>query len=164
MAARIREMIWSLDKDQAITSTFTFGDAVGEALARPRLLTVLLGAFGASGLLLGALGIYGLLAYLVSQRQREIGVRLALGADAARVSRMIVGRGVALAATGVVVGLAAALALTRVMRGVLFGVGPDDPWTFAAVALVLVGTAALASWLPARRAASVDAAVALREG
>ncbi len=162
MARQIREAIWSIDKDQTITSIFTFDDVVGEALARPRLLTVLLGMFGVVGLLLGALGIYGLLAYLVNQRQREIGVRIALGANTANVLRMIVGRGVGLAGAGVLIGLAGAYATTRFLRGVLFGVAPTDPLTFGGVAALLVAVAALASWLPARRAAGVDPVVALR--
>jgi len=135
---------------------------MSEAVARPRLLTVLLGLFGGLGLLLGALGIYGVLAYLVSQRQREIGVRLALGAQTTDVLRLVVGRGLVLAVSGVVIGLAGAVALTRFMQGVLFGVEATDPLTFVSVAVGLLGIALLASWLPARRAASVDPAVAIR--
>ena len=162
MARQIREMIWSIDRGQTINSIFTFDDVVGEALARPRLLTVLLGLFGVLGLLLGTLGIYGLLAYLVNQRRREIGVRIALGADTRSVLRMFVGRGVGLAAGGVAIGLVVAFGVTRIMRGVLYGVGPTDPLTFAAVALILVAVAAVASWIPARRAAGVDPVLALR--
>jgi ABC-type antimicrobial peptide transport system permease subunit len=114
------------------------------------------------GLVLGALGIYGVLAYLVSQRTREIGVRLALGARARDVLNMVVGRGLRLAGLGVAIGLAAALVLTRLMQGVLYGVTPTDPITFAGVALALLGVAAFASWLPALRATRVDPLVALR--
>jgi putative ABC transport system permease protein len=113
-------------------------------------------------LLLGSLGIYGVLAYLVTQRQREIGVRLALGAQGSDVLRLVVGRGLLLAVTGVAIGMAGALALTRFMQGVLYGVEATDPITFIAVAVGLLGVAVLASWLPARRAASVDPAVAIR--
>jgi len=162
MTRRIEDAIWSLDRDQTITTVFTFDDIMSEAVARPRLLTVLLALFGGLGLLLGSLGIYGVLAYLVSQRQREIGVRLALGAQRGDVLRLVVWRGLALAVVGVVVGLVGAVMLTRFMQGVLYGVEATDPLTFAVVAVGLLGIAILASWLPARRAAGVDPAVAIR--
>ena len=162
MTRRIQDAIWSLDRDQTITTVFTFDDIMSEAVARPRLLTVLLALFGGLGLLLGSLGIYGVLAYLVSQRRREIGVRLALGAQRGDVLRLVVWRGLALAVVGVVVGLVGAVVLTRFMQGVLYGVEATDPLTFTAVAVGLLGIAVLASWLPARRAASVDPAVAIR--
>jgi ABC-type antimicrobial peptide transport system permease subunit len=123
---------------------------------------VLLALFGFVGLALGALGIYGVLAYLVNQRTREIGVRIALGARTTSVLGMVVGRGLRLAAIGVVIGLAASLALTRVMSGVLYGVTPTDPLTFGGVALTLLAVAALASAIPAFRAARVDPLTALR--
>jgi len=162
MTRQVEDAIWSLDRDQTITSVFTFDDIMNEAVARPRLLTVLLGVFGGLGLLLGSLGIYGVLAYLVNQRQREIGVRMALGAQQSDVLRLVVLRGMVLAIAGVLIGLIGALALTRLMQGVLYGVEATDPLTFGVVALGLLAVAALASWLPARRAASVDPAVAIR--
>jgi predicted permease len=162
MIKRIEDAIRSVDPQQTITSAFTLEDAIGEAVARPRLLTVLLGLFGAMGLVLGALGIYGVLAYLVTQRTREIGVRLALGASPRDVLRMVVGRGLRLAGLGVAIGLVAALVLTRLMQGVLYGVTPTDPLTFVGVAAALLAVAAFASWLPARRATRVDPLVALR--
>ncbi|MCG6954385.1 MAG: ABC transporter permease [Gemmatimonadetes bacterium] len=162
LAGPLREAIWSIDPNQTITSIFTFDDIVSEAVARPRLLTVLLGSFGVLGLILGALGIYGVLAYLVGHRQREIGLRLALGARPGAVERMVVGRGLLLSSIGVALGLVGAFGLTRYIQGVLFGVAPTDPITFVGVALVLVTTAALASWAPARRAAAVDPVAALR--
>jgi predicted permease len=162
LAGPLRQAIWSIDPDQTITSIFTFDDIVSEAVARPRLLTVLLGSFGVLGLILGALGIYGVLAYLVGHRQREIGVRLALGAHPGAVERMVVGRGLLLSSVGVALGLVGAFGLTRYIQGVLFGVAPTDPVTFVGVAVVLVATAALASWAPARRAAAVDPVAALR--
>ncbi|HEX8942713.1 MAG TPA: ABC transporter permease [Gemmatimonadaceae bacterium] len=162
MIKRVEDAIRTVDPQQTITSAFTLDDAVGDAVARPRLLTVLLGLFGAMGLVLGALGIYGVLAYLVTQRTREIGVRLALGARPRDVLNMVVGRGLRLAGLGVAIGLAASLVLTRVMQGVLYGVTPTDPLTFGGVALALLAVAAFASWLPARRATRVDPLVALR--
>ncbi|HMA22961.1 MAG TPA: ABC transporter permease, partial [Gemmatimonadaceae bacterium] len=116
MIKRVEDAIRSVDPQQTITSAFTLEDAIGDAVARPRLLTVLLGLFGAMGLVLGALGIYGVLAYLVTQRTREIGVRLALGASPRDVLRMVVGRGLRLAGLGVAIGLVAALVLTRLMQ------------------------------------------------
>jgi predicted permease len=162
MTRRIEETIWSLDKDQTIGAVFTFDEAMRDSVARPRLLLVLLGAFGLLGLGLGALGIYGVLAYLVSQRPREIGVRLALGAQPSSVSRMIVKRGLALTAAGLAIGVAGALALGRVIAGVLYGIAPTDPTTYVVAVATLLGVAALGSWLPARRAAGVDPAVTLR--
>ena len=162
MIKRLEDAVRSVDAQQTFTAAFTLDDAVGDAVARPRLLVVLLGLFGAMGLVLGALGIYGVLAYLVTQRTREIGVRVALGARPAAVLRMIVGKGLRLAGAGVAVGVVAALALTRVMQGVLYGVTPTDPLTFAGVAVALLGVAAIASWIPARRATRVDPLVALR--
>ena len=162
MIKRVEDALRSVDPQQTITSAFTLDDAVGDAVARPRLLTVLLGLFGIMGLVLGALGIYGVLAYLVNQRTREIGVRLALGAKPSDVLWMVVGRGLWLAGFGVAIGLVAAVALTRLMQGVLYGVTPTDPLTFVGVAAALLAVAGFASWLPARRATRVDPLVALR--
>jgi ABC-type antimicrobial peptide transport system permease subunit len=162
LARPVQDAIWSLDKDQTITSVATFDDLMGAAVARPRFLTVLLGLFGVLGLMLGVLGLYGVLAYLVNHRQREIGVRIALGARPADVVRMVVKRGLTLTLSGVVVGLAGAFVLTRFMRGVLFDVAPSDPSTFILVTLALIGVAAAASYIPARRATRVDPAMALR--
>ena len=119
-------------------------------------------AFGAIALLLAVTGVYGMMAYGVAQRVHEIGVRMALGAHAGRVLAMVVGQGLRLAAVGVAVGLLGAWALTRVMDSLVVGVSPTDPLTFVSVAALLTGIAALASWVPARRAASVDPMVALR--
>jgi putative ABC transport system permease protein len=162
LARPVEDAIWSLDKDQTITSVTTFDDLMGQSVARPRLLTMLLGLFGALGLVLGILGLYGVLAYLVSQRQREIGVRIALGARPADVVRMVVTRGLALTLSGVAAGLVGALLLTRFMQGVLFNVAPTDPSTFVLVTLALIAVASVASYIPARRATRVDPAIALR--
>jgi predicted permease len=162
LAEPVEAAIRTLDPDQTITSVFTYEDIVSEALARPRLLTVLLAAFGVLGLVLGALGIYGVQAYLVGQRQREIGVRMALGARPRAVLGMVVARGLTLSVAGIAIGLAGAFALTRYLRAVLFGIAPTDPLTFAAVGAVLLAVGLFASWLPARRAAGVDPITALR--
>lgn len=163
MLTPVQDAIRELDPDQTITSVFTFDDIVSDAVAQPRLLTILLVSFGVLGLILGALGIYGVLAFTVSQRQREIGMRIALGAHPVRVQRMFVKRGLVLSGAGILIGLLAALWLGRFLSGVLFGIESRDPLTFALVTAVLFAVAFLASWLPARRAASVDPLVALRE-
>ena len=158
----VREAIWSVDREQTITSVTTFDQLVGDAVARPRLLTVLLGLFGALGLILGAVGLYGVLSYLVSSRQREIGVRIALGAPRGAVLGMVVRRGLSMAIAGTAIGLAAAFALTRYLRDVLFGVEPTDPVTYAVVIFSMLAVSVLASAIPARRAATVDPAIAFR--
>jgi predicted permease len=161
-ANAVREAIWSVDRDQTITSVETLSSIVGGNVARPRLLASLLLLFGAMGLALGALGIYGVLAYAVSQRRQEIGVRVALGASPRSVLRLVVGQGMALAGAGVVAGIAGAFVLTRLMSAVLFEVRATDPATFATVVVVLLGAALIASWLPARRALRIDPVQALR--
>jgi predicted permease len=162
MIKRVQDAIRTVDPQQTFTSAFTLDEMIGEAVARPRLLVVLLGLFGAMGLVLGALGIYGVLAYLVTQRRREIGVRIALGAQPIDVLRMVVGSGLRLAAIGVAIGTVAALALTRLMQGVLFEVTPTDPLTFGLVAAGLLTVAAFASWVPAMRATRVDPLTVMR--
>jgi predicted permease len=162
MVNAVRDAIWSVDREQTITSITTFDQLVGDAVARPRLLTVLLGLFGTLGLLLGAVGLYGVLSYLVSSRQREIGVRIALGAPRGAVLGMVVRRGLGMAVAGTAIGLVAAFALTRYLRDVLFGVETTDPLTYAAVVLSMLTVAVLASAIPARRAATVDPAIAFR--
>jgi putative ABC transport system permease protein len=161
-ADRVRREIWAKNPDQTITSVTTLDDVLGRSVARPRLLAGLLGAFGIIGLTLGALGIFGVLAFAVSQRRREIGVRVALGASPTAVLRLIVTQGMLLAAGGIVLGVIGATILTRSMASVLFGIEPTDPWTFAEVATVLFAAAALASWLPARRALAIHPVTALR--
>jgi predicted permease len=162
MIKRVTDAVHAVDPQQPITASFALEDVVGDAVARPRLLTILLGLFGVMGLVLGALGLYGVLAYLVNQRTREIGVRLALGAQPREILRMVLNRGLALASIGVALGVAGALALTRVMQGVLFGVTATDPLTFGGVATILLVVAAVASIIPAWRATRVDPLEALR--
>ena len=161
-AAAIRRAVWSVNPNQTITRVQPLADIVGETLARPRLLATLLLLFGVMGLSLGALGIYGVLAYAVTQRRQEIGVRVALGATPGSVLGLVVRQGMVLAAIGIVAGIAGAMLLTRVMATVLYEVRTTDPTTFAMVIVVLLSTAFVASWLPARRALRIDPVDALR--
>ena len=137
-------------------------EVVARSIASQRFSLILLGAFAGLALLLAGIGIYGVLSYLVGQRTREIGVRMALGAQRLDVLRMVLGHGARMTMVGAAIGLVAALALTRLMASMLFGVRPTDPVTFAAVAVLLCGIALFACYLPARRAAKVDPMVALR--
>jgi putative ABC transport system permease protein len=137
-------------------------DRVCRALSPERFNTLLLGLFAGVALLLAAVGIYGVMAYTVTERTPEIGIRIALGAQIKDVMRLVIGRGIKLAFTGVVIGLGGALALTQLMKTLLFGVSSTDPLTFAAVAILLMAVALLACWIPARRAAKVDPMIALR--
>ena len=127
-----------------------------------RLDTWLLGSFAAAALLLAAIGIYGLLAYAVGQRRRELGIRLALGASRGDVMSQVVGDGIRLAVAGIVIGVVIALAITRLLSALLYGVGASDPMTFVGVVALLALVSLVASYLPARRAARVDPMVALR--
>jgi putative ABC transport system permease protein len=164
MGAAIEKQVWSLDKDLPIYSVGTMESVLHDwdtTKARRFNMTVLI-AFAGVALLLAAVGLYSVLAYSVSLRTREIGVRVALGADPRSVARLVVRQGLALALTGAAVGLAGALALTHLMESLVFGVKPTDPYTFALVAALLVAVAAAASYLPARRAARVDPMAALR--
>jgi len=158
----VKNAIWSLEPNQTITSTATLASVLGSEVARPRLLAWLLALFGFIGLTLGALGIFGVLAFAVNQRRQEIGVRVALGATPRTVLALVVGRGMLLALAGVAVGLAAAALATRSMQSVLYGIETSDPLTFLQVVLVLLAAALLASWIPARRALGIDPMTALR--
>jgi predicted permease len=162
-ADTVRSAIWSANPDQTITAVTTLEDVMGRSVARPRLLAWLLGGFGTIGLTLGALGIFGVLAFAVSQRRREIGVRMALGATPRSVLRLILTQGMLLAAAGIAIGVAGAALLTQSMASVLFGIAPSDPWTFAQAIAVLLAAAAVASWLPAHRALAIDPVTALRD-
>jgi putative ABC transport system permease protein len=162
-APSLRSLVRSMDPNMAVSEFMPLGSVVSEAVARPRFYTSLLVLFAALALLLAAVGIFGVMSYAVTQRTREISIRMALGAQRREVTRMIIGRSMLIAGLGVVAGLAAAAALSGVIRGQLYNVDPIDPLTIVAVVIVLVGAALLASYMPARRAAGVDPGVALRE-
>jgi putative ABC transport system permease protein len=162
LAAPIRGEVRQLDPTLPVANVRTMNEVVNTALATPRLTGFLLGAFAVIALTLAAVGIYGVLAYLMSQRTPEIGIRLAIGADRSQVLAMILRQGLALAGVGVIIGLAAALALTRLMAGLLYQVRASDPLTFTVVPVVLLVVALVASYLPARRATRVSPVIALR--
>ena len=136
---------------------------LANTLGRPRLLAMLLTVFASAGLLLSVVGLYGVVAYRVRQQEREIGIRLALGATPAWMARSIVRQGLLYAAIGVTIGLPAAFAASRLMSGVVFGITPHDPVTFTALPVVLLLVTIAACYVPARRAARIDPAVAMRE-
>ena len=162
LAPAVREAVQSVDPDEATASFRTMNDVVSASAAGDRFNTLLLGAFGAIALLLTAAGIFGVLSYLVTQRTREIGLRVALGAQPKDVLHVIVGHGMRLALAGVAIGFAGALAVTRWLASFLYGVKPTDPFTFAAVMVLLCATAFAACYFPARRAMRVDPMIALR--
>ncbi len=158
----IREIVAQLDKEQPIAKIATMDQLVGNSLARSRFTVLLLSCFATVALVLACIGIYGVMAYSVAQRTREIGIRLALGAQRADVLRMVLRQGFRLAGIGVAIGAAAAVALARLMTTLLYGVGAGDPLTFIGVAALLACVALLASYIPARRAMRVDPLIALR--
>jgi hypothetical protein len=158
----LRHAVWSVNPNLPLSDVRTLQSVYDQSLSRTSFTLLMLAIAGAMALLLGVVGIYGVISYSVSQRTREIGIRLALGAPPPDVTRMFVRHGLVLSAAGGALGLAAALGFARLMRALLFDVSPADPPTYLAVLSVLILAAALASYLPARRAASVDPADALR--
>jgi putative ABC transport system permease protein len=162
MIAAVKSAIWTLDKDQPVYLIDTVENLLSDALAEPRFYLFLLGSFAGLTLLLVSMGIYGVMAYSVTQRTHEIGIRMALGANRGNVLRLMLKRGLSLALLGISIGIAASLALSRLIAALLFGVPATDPVTFAGIALLLLTVALLACYLPARRAAKLDPLVALR--
>jgi len=163
MATAARAAVRAVDPDMPVFKVMTMQRVIDDTLVGRRFTAMLLGIFAAVALVLAAVGLYGVIAYAVSQRTHEIGVRMALGARVEDVVRMVVRQGMRLAAIGLLVGAAAALATTRFLASLLFGVGAADPATFVAIPAILALVALLASWLPARRAARVDPMTALRD-
>jgi putative ABC transport system permease protein len=137
-------------------------DVAAGSIARPRFVMTLLALFSGVAVAMAALGLYAVIAYTVGERTREIGIRVALGARQTHVLRLVVGSGLLIGGVGLAVGLAGALGATRLLRGLLYGVGPADGVTFGATSLLVLASALLATWLPARHAARVDPVTALR--
>ncbi len=162
LAAEVRREVLAIDKDLPITKVVPMDEIGAHAISNARFTMLLVASFAGLALLLAAVGIFGVMSYSVTQRTHEIGIRMALGAQQQDVLGMVVSQGSRLAIAGVGFGLLAALILTRAMTTLLYGVSASDPWTFAGVAIVLVGVALFACYLPARRAARVDPIVALR--
>jgi putative ABC transport system permease protein len=158
----LRQIVWSMDRDLPLESVRTMDEILGESVADSRFNTVLLSLFAVVALLLAAIGIYGVLSFTVAQRTSEIGIRMALGAQRSSVLRLVVGKGLILAVTGVAIGAAGAVVATRALDRLVFGVSTTDPTVFALVAVILTAVAATAATVPALRASRVDPLVALR--
>jgi predicted permease len=162
LAPAVRQAIGAVDPGVPVFDVRRMRDVVSASLDTRRFALGVLGTFAALALLMAVIGLYGVLTYTVAQRTSELGIRSALGATPGDVLRLVMGEGVRLVGAGVAAGLGAGALLARAMAGLLFGIPPLDGWTFSAAAALLVGVALVASWLPARRAARVDAMVALR--
>jgi predicted permease len=160
--AEVRSQVQSLDTNLALTNLNTIGELIDQGLWAPRMGAVLLTGFGGVALLLAVVGVYGVLSYSVNQQAREIGIRMAMGAQSGRILRLVVGQGMRLAIAGLVLGTLIALAATRVLSSLLFGVSAHDPLIFGGVSLILATAAILACYIPARRATKVDPTIALR--
>jgi len=162
LAAIVRETVQQVDPAQPVAAIRTMESIVSESVTQPRFNVTLLGVFGGIAMILSAAGIYGVTSYTVTQRRHEIGIRMALGADAGEVLQLMMRQGMKPAVLGVAIGLTAAVGLTRLMKSLLFGVSATDPLTFVVLAVLLLGVAFLACYIPARRATKVDPMIALR--
>jgi putative ABC transport system permease protein len=162
LAATVRRAVWEIDKDQPVSNISTMDEILSESVTSQRFSMLLLAIFAGLAMVLAAVGIYGVMSYSVAQRRGEIGIRMALGAQKVDVLKLTVGEGLKLVVIGIGVGLIGAFLLTRLMSSLLFGITATDPLTFAAISLVLVAVALIASYVPARRATKVDPLVALR--
>jgi len=162
LISAIRDEVWAIDKDQPVTDAKTMDQYVADSVSPRRSGALVLSIFASLALVLASVGVYGVMAYSVTRRVHEIGIRVALGAQSSDVIKLVVGRGMALVLVGITIGLAAALTLTRLMTSLLYGVSATDPMTFGVVSVLLVAVALLATYIPARRATKVDPMVALR--
>ncbi len=162
LAPAVQQQVWELNRELAPTRIKMIEQLLSESVAQPRFRTVLLALFAGLALLLAGIGIYGVMSYNVAQRTHELGIRMALGAQARDVLRLVVKQGMTLALIGVGAGLGGALALPRLLKTLLFGVSATDPLTFAVIAFLLAAVAFLACWIPARRATKVDPMTVLR--
>jgi putative ABC transport system permease protein len=158
----VRQIIREVDPDQPISNIATMSEVLGVEAEQRRMGMIMLAAFAGLALLLASLGIYGVLAYFVTQHTREIGVRIALGANRSNILALVLKKGMGLTLLGVAIGLAASFVLTRLMSSLLFGVKAFDPLTFVVVPVLLATVALVACWIPARRATKVDPMIALR--
>jgi ABC-type antimicrobial peptide transport system permease subunit len=163
LAPQIRQIVRNMDPTLPVVRLRTMDEVFAESVSRPRFLAQLLGFFAGLALLLAAIGTYGILSYSVSERRKEIGIHMALGATRSTVLAMVFRQGVKMTVVGLVVGFAGSLALTRFLQTQLFNVKPTDPGTFVAVMAFISGIAALACYLPASRATRVDPMVVLRD-
>ena len=162
LASAVRKAVGEIDKDQPVSNIRTMETILADSIARQRFSMLLLAIFASVALVLAAVGIYGVMSYSVAQRTHEIGIRMALGAQTSAVLKLALGYGFKLVLAGIAIGFIAALVLTRVMSTLLFGVTATDPTTFALISLLLIGVAAIASYIPARRATRVNPIIALR--
>jgi predicted permease len=160
--AELRRAVWSVNPNMPLAAVQTLDEIRSASMAQTSFAMVMLAIAGSVALLIGTVGIYGVIAYIAAQRTREIGIRIALGAQPADVRRLVLGRGMMLAGVGIVIGLLGALGVTRVIRALLYDTSPTDPLTFAGVVPLLLGAALLACWVPARRAMRADPIAALR--
>jgi len=162
IAAAVRAAVWNVDKDQPVSNVRTMNQVLSDTVSQEKFQTLLLTLFGGLAVLLACIGLYGLISYAVTNRTNEIGLRLALGARHADVLTLILKQGLVITLVGIVIGLSAAFAVTRILAGMLFEISPTDPVTFFGSAALLFVVAVVACYLPARRATKVDPLVALR--
>ena len=163
VAESLRRQVWAVDSTVVLTHLTSVEEDIRDKSAEPRFGLVSIAGFAAIGLILAMVGVFSVMAYAVSVRKREIGIRMALGAQRGQILGMVLRKGLALVAAGIAIGLTASLGLPRLLASQLWGVSPNDPWTLAGVTAVLALTTLAACWLPARRAAKVDPMLALRE-